>query len=215
MPILSISRDWGIDPQIVRILTSDTLNTIVTTGYWTTQLQVLNDLQHGNFSWRDSDVVLIAYNGGKGYFTFDLATLSFLPVQEITSQILLSSAQIMGMFAAPVNIIPSPGAGKLVIVGQNTYTYLFGGIQYTLGGAIGLEYGAVAAKAGPAASTTLAGATFDGYAASNTFELTPDNTDVLANIIGLGVFLSNDTAAFATGNGTLQVNINYKIVKAT
>jgi len=214
MAITNISRDWGVDPQIVRMTTTDTLGTICTTGYWTTQKAALLAINRGDFEWVSTDMVLIAYNGGKGFFTWDAATLSFLPAGYGMTQVAVTSAQILGMYAAQVPIVPAPGAGKLVIVGRNTYTYLFGTTQYAAGGVIGLEYGLTAALAGPAASTTLAAATFNGYAASNTFELTPDNTNVLANVIGLGISLGNQTAAFTTGDGTLLVNLEYNIVKA-
>ena len=104
--------------------------------------------------------------------------------------------------------------GKQIVLTRIIGTYLFGTAQYAAGGAIGLERANTAHLAGPAASTTLAGATFDGYAASNNFELTPDNTDTVANISGAGIWLSNDTAAFTTGDGSLLMTINYDVVAA-
>lgn len=215
MPITSISRDWGVDPQIVRMVTTDTIGQIATTGYWLTQASALLAINRGDFEWADTDVVLIAYNGGKGFFVFDAATNSFLPDGQGFAQIRVTSAQILAMSASPVVIVPNPGPNKLVVVGRNTYTYLFNTVQYAAGGVIGLQFGTTALLAGAAASTTLAAATFNAYAASNNFELTPDNTDTLANTVGRAITLSNQTAAFTTGNGSLLVNIEYNIVKTT
>lgn len=212
MAILKITRDWGPNPSIVRIVTTDSVATITTAGYLTAQATNISNANFGEFQWRDTDYVLIAHSGGVGFFTVDLVNMSFDTTGIIASQVELTSAQIKTMYTTPVQVIAAPGVGKKIIVGQNVYTYLFDTAQYTGGGAIGLQWGNTANLAGPAASTTLAAATFNGYAASNTFELTPDNTDTLANIENMGVFISNDTAVFATGSGTLLIDIAYQIV---
>lgn len=214
MGITAISRDWGIDPQIVRVVTTDPLGTIVASGYITAQAANIASIQNGVFQWRSDDYVLISYNGGEGFFTYDSVNATFTSAGSLSTQVRLTSAQIKAMDATPVQMIAAPGANKMIIVGRIVGTYLFGTTQYTAGGAIGLEWGNAAALAGPAASTTLAGATFDGYTASNNFELTPDNTDTLANIANMGVFISNNTAPFATGDGTLLMNISYQVVAA-
>lgn len=214
MAILSIQRDWGVGPCIVRITTNDTLATVIASGYLTAQAATINALNFGAFQWAANDYVLMAYNGGEGFFAPDLVNMAFVPQGALSAQVRLTSAQILGMYATPVSIIPSPGTGKLIVVGRSTFVYLYGTAAYAAGGAIGLEFGNVAHLAGEAASTTLAAATFNGYAASNTFELTPDNTAVLANSAALGVYLSNATGAFTTGDGTLIANVNYQIVPA-
>lgn len=211
MAITSISTDWGVDPRIIRITTTDTFATLTTTGYLTAQATNIENLQNGEFQWTPTDYCLIAYNGGEGFFTMDSVNNTFASTGLLNAQVRVSSAQIMGMNANPVEIIPAPSNGNMVVLRGIVNTYLFGTTQYTGGGALGLEWGNTAALAGPAASTTLAGATFDGYTASNNFELTPDNTDTLANIANMGVYLSNGTAAFATGDGSLLVNVSYVI----
>jgi hypothetical protein len=216
MAIIAMSRDFGaLDPNIVRVVTTDNLGTITAAGYLTAQATTIEALQNGDFQWKFDDYVLIAYAGGEGFFTYNPVTLTFDPAQgSFSTQITLTSAQIMGMDAAPVQIIGAPALTRAIILNRIVGVYHFGTVQYTAGGAIGLEWGNAAALAGPAASTTLAGATFDGYVASNMFELTPDNTDTLANIAGMGVYISNNTAPFATGDGTLVINVNYNIVTA-
>lgn len=215
MGIQLITRDWGPNPSIVRIVTTDTLATIIATGYLTAQAANIRAYNNGDFQWQSTDYCLISYNGGEGFFIPDYTTnMAFMPQGVQTAAVRVTSAQLLGMYATPVNIIPSPGTDKLIVVGRSTFVYLYGTVQYAAGGAIGLEFGNVTHGAGEPASTTLAAATFNGYAASNTFELTPDNTAVLANSSGLGVYLSNATAAFTTGDGVLIANVNYQIVPA-
>ena len=215
MAITSISRDWGYSPSIVRITTTDTLATVIANGYLLTQADEIEVLNKGAFTWETGDMVAIVYSGGKGFFNYsvDSAGLGLLtPEGAIQSQTSLTSAQILAMSVTPVQLVAAPGSNRIVVPVAYQFTYLFDTAQYAAGGAIGVEYGNTAALAGPAASTTLAAATFNGYAASNTFTLTPDVTDTLANVVNAGLFLSNTVGAFTTGAGTLKVNTLYMVV---
>lgn len=215
MAITSIARDWGYSPSIVRITTTDTLATVIANGYLLTQADEIEVLNKGAFTWETGDMVAIVYSGGKGFFNYsvDSAGLGLLtPEGAIQSQTSLTSAQILAMSVTPVQLVAAPGSNRIVVPVAYQFTYLFDTAQYAAGGAIGVEYGNTAALAGPAASTTLAAATFNGYAASNTFTLTPDVTDTLANVVNAGLFLSNTVGAFTTGAGSLKVNTLYMVV---
>lgn len=212
--ISQITRMWSDNPSIVSIVCSDTLQTISTAGYIASQAANIAAVQNGVFQWQANDVALVAYNGGEGFFNYDSVSGALVPQGVVSTQVVVTSAQILGMYATPVLIIPAPKATQLIIVGRITGTLVFNSAQYAAGGALGLEWGNVAHGAGPAASTTLAAATLNGYAASNNFELTPDNTDTLANTIGLGVYLSNATGAFTTGDSKLLLNVSYQVVNA-
>lgn len=213
MSILTITRDWGPNPAIVRVVSNDSLGTITADGYLTAQATTINSLNFGAFQWSPTDYVLISYLGGEGFFLPDLVNQTFIQQGVQTATVLVTSAQIKAMDASPVSIIAAPSSTSYIGISRIIGTYLFGTVQYTGGGAIGLEAGAVAALAGPARSNTLAGATFNGYTASEVFELTPTNSDTLAHYLGLGVYLSNNTAPFATGDGTLLMSVNYQVIK--
>lgn len=223
MPITNLSRDWGDNPSIVRVVTTDSLATVITPGYITTQATNIAAIQHGVFEWRATDFVLIAgvdaTTGAlvyEAFFNVSPTFTSFVIADNsgMVTQTLLTSALIDTMYTTPVQVLPPLPVSYKYIIRSITGDYSFGTVQYTGGGAIGLEWGnpGAAHLAGPAASTTLAAATFNGYAASNTFELTPDNTDTLANIAGMGVYASNATAVFATGDGSLVYTVTYQIV---
>src|SRR5882724_7066976 len=69
MPITAIARDWGVNPSIVRILTTDSLSTIQVTGYLKTQQPVIDALNGGTFQWNDTDYIFIKASDGWGQFT--------------------------------------------------------------------------------------------------------------------------------------------------
>jgi hypothetical protein len=223
MAITALSTDWGTYPRIIRVTTTDSLSTVLTAGYITAQAANIKALQNGAFQWTPEDLVLIAgvIPGAppvllfESFFNVNPTFTSFIPAtvsNSFLTQVLVTSAQIQTMDATPVPILPLAPSGYIYLLNSIQGTYLYGGTQYTAGGAIGLEWADTAALAGPAASSTLAGATFDGYTANNTFVLTPNNTNTLANIEGMGVWLSNNTAPFATGNGTLLMNVGYQLI---
>ncbi len=77
MAITAISRDWGVDPSIVRITTTDDLAAITTAGYLTAQATNIELLQNGDFEWVDSDFILIYYSDGEGFFVRDALNDTF------------------------------------------------------------------------------------------------------------------------------------------
>ena len=213
MPITNISRDWGVDPSIVRITTTDTFGVVTAAGYITAQQAVaIPAIQHGEFQFVPGDFVAIVYNGGQGMFAYDAVNLTFiaLGVQNMVTR--LTTAQIFAMSATPIQVTPVAAAGQAIVPTAINGVYVHNTTSFAAGGAIGLEYGPVAALAGPAASNTLAAATFNGYAASNVFSLTPDSTDTAANMAAKGLFISNTVGAFTTGDGALIVAVSFKVI---
>jgi hypothetical protein len=63
MAIVKITRDWGDNPSIVRIVTTDSLATVSATGYITSQAANIYAVNAGAFEWRTSDEVLVNAGG--------------------------------------------------------------------------------------------------------------------------------------------------------
>lgn len=78
MAITAISRDWGPDPAIVRVVTTDNLAAITANGYLTAQADQIDLVNNGAFEWVDTDYVLIAYGDGEGFFTRDATNQTFV-----------------------------------------------------------------------------------------------------------------------------------------
>lgn len=79
MPITNISRDWGVSPSIVRIITTDTLAEIQVAGYFSSQAPFIEAINKGEWEWAPSDVAAVKCSDGQGFFVYDSATSSFVP----------------------------------------------------------------------------------------------------------------------------------------
>lgn len=99
MSILAISRYFLGDPNIVAIVTDDTLAAITTAGYLTGTV-IASDIeliQNGDFQWTVTDIVLIKYDVSIGYFTYDAINNTFIAL------------------AAPGGLAPTLSSGQLFV----------------------------------------------------------------------------------------------------
>ncbi len=124
MAILTISRDWGVDPSLVRITTDDDLATMTAAGYLTDEADNIEALQNGAFEWLDNDSILIAYTGDSGLFTRDAVNNAFVldvvPVGAlplVSAHILVGSAANIATDVAMTGDIAITNTGVTSIVG--------------------------------------------------------------------------------------------------
>ena len=71
MSITSIKRDWGVAPSGVRITSTDSIATIQTAGYMTSQADVIANLNGGVFTFVPGDLVMVSGSDGSEIFNFD------------------------------------------------------------------------------------------------------------------------------------------------
>jgi hypothetical protein len=124
----------------------------------------------------------------------------------------LTTAQLEAMFGTPVPIIPAPAANQAIIAKEAVLEMIPGTVAFTGGGAVELVYhgGSTSAVTGsvPASVVTAAG--------SSPTTITELGQGVGSNglsvPVGVGVDITNLTAAFATGNGSAKVHIWYSII---
>lgn len=78
--ITNLQRNFVGTPNLVTMVTDSTLAVITAAGFLALPATIadIEALQNGTFEWLDTDVVLIAYNGGKGFFTMDADTNAFV-----------------------------------------------------------------------------------------------------------------------------------------
>lgn len=142
-----------------------------------------------------------------------LKTVDIDPGVVQTIEVNLTAAQIKGMYAAPVAIIPAV-ADKAIILDDVILDLTGTATQYTNGGVVDLQYKDTANGAGTTlhadiAATVVTGAT-DRVV---TQRIAKDiSATAAADIVGVGVYISNKTAAFATGTGTAKVIARYHLI---
>lgn len=223
MAITNISTDWGIYPRIVRIVSTDTIGVITRPGYLTAQQSNIQAIQNGMFQWTPNDFVAISYNGGKGLFNVDyLVNNTFTPLTNgiYGISLTLTSAQILGAYARPVEFIPAAGPNTMIsLVTSVVGEFNFVSTQYTNGGDFGLQYGNAPNLAGTRVGNLITAATINGYTADNVFIIDPiaanNQVGLLTNYLNRGIYVSNATAAFTAGNGIITLNANFSIINTT
>lgn len=74
--IIEITRDWGNNPSIVRIVSTDTLATVAGAGYLTAQAANITLANSGTWQWNANDMVLVSASDGDQFFTVNAAFTS-------------------------------------------------------------------------------------------------------------------------------------------
>lgn len=128
------------------------------------------------------------------------------------AQVAVTAAQFNGMYAAPVLLVAAPGANKMIVVDNIELVMTFVSADYAAGGVVAAQYDSTVHGAGVIASTTEAAADYFA-AASTVFKL--GQGLVLApftTCANKGLYLSNVTQAFTTGDSTFIVKVYYHVI---
>jgi hypothetical protein len=152
--------------------------------------------------------ISIADNSAAGWnFTTtgsDITTLS----NNIATAVVVDP---LAMYATPVLVLPNGDAGADIYIEKCiiAVTYLSG--TFAGGGNIQLQYGNAAHGAGPAASTSIPASALASISSNCRLRMDGYQVNPLptASILGQGIYISNDTAAFTTGLAVMVVNIWY------
>ena len=125
----------------------------------------------------------------------------------------LTAAQIAGMYATPVQLV-APVAGKAIIVDSAEVVVKGTVTQFASGGAVAIQYDSTVHGAGTAATATIAAAVVNNATANVYTRRIPVDLSAIASasIINIGLYISNASGAFTTGNGTATVTIRYHLV---
>lgn len=115
-------------------------------------------------------------------------------------EVSLTAAQLIGMNAAPLEIITGV-AGVALDVVDYTFIFDYGTVQFTGGGAVVLEDSASTARAGTVAVGVVQAA------ADSTTSVDGVKGTLL---VGSGLYITNATGAFAAGDGVVRLKVNYR-----
>ena len=124
----------------------------------------------------------------------------------------LSNANLTGMYATPVELIAAPGLAKAIIMHRAFLQHEYSTAAFTGGGSIVIQYDDTANGAGIQAtndiSSGLLTAAFQRGQMQN--GQLPDTLTV--NYENIGIYISNTSAAFATGDGTASYVLWYSLI---
>lgn len=130
-----------------------------------------------------------------------------------TVTVAVSAAEFIGMYAAPKLLVAAGGANTMHIVHKVLYEVAYGATQFTGGGVVAVQYDSTVNGAGTDASADTAAAVFNGYTADSVVGADGEVPSVAGSTtVNKGLYLSNETAAFADGDSTLNVHLTYSTV---
>ena len=155
------------------------------------------------------------------------AVPSFLafPNAVTKTSVTLTTTNIRNMYATPVQVLAAQGAHTLIVLYNIVFEYIFttsafSGGDATLGPRI--KYGNTAHGAGVTAQVSNMDIT--SLSDSSIFYGTPYDLNGVGNInsftnatemVNVGLFASNTTAAFTGGGGSMRITIYYSVFSTT
>lgn len=118
----------------------------------------------------------------------------------------LSSAELLDIMGSPVEVVPAPGPGNVLVLIAQAFTYLAGTTPYTPnGGSLAVQYGDEPATAyrayGYASTIDQAASTFGTL-------LTDTGSFALADYEDAPLVIAGSTADPTDGDGTLVVSLS-------
>lgn len=139
-----------------------------------------------------------------------------LIANNLSASVSVSSAEFKGAFAAPKLLVSAPGANNLIMVDSMQLIMTYGTAAYAGGGVVFAQYDSTASGGGVKATNTEAASDFfSSVSAAFSFIGTSGNTVgiiPLSSSVNKGLYLSNATGAFITGDSTFVVKVFYRIV---
>lgn len=124
----------------------------------------------------------------------------------------ITAAQFNGMYATPKLLVAAPGANKLLVIEQVQLLMTYVSANYAAGGVAAVQYDSTANGAGVIASTTLSAATFQAAASTGFVFNAGVVPETFSTCVNKGLYLSNVTGAFTTGDSTFVAHIWYRII---
>jgi hypothetical protein len=134
------------------------------------------------------------------------------PLVRKYASVAISAAEFNGMYAAPKLLLAAGGANTLIVLDQLQLVMTYNSAAYAAGGVAAVQYDSTINGAGVIASTTLSAATFQA-AASTSFTMNAGVVSLpFTTTVNKGLYLSNITGAFTTGNSAMVANLWYRII---
>jgi hypothetical protein len=165
----------------------------------------------------DSDAVttvkILDANVTTGKLADDAVTTAKLsPLTVQYAAVAITAAEFNGMYAAPKLLVAAGGANTLLVLDRVVLAMTYDSAAYAAGGVAHVQYDSTANGAGVIASTTLAAASFQDTA-STVYSFNAGVVEYpFATCVNKGLYLSNITGAFTTGDSDMVAHVWYKVI---
>jgi hypothetical protein len=124
----------------------------------------------------------------------------------------VTAAEFNGMYAAPKLLLAAGGANTLIIVHRIDLLMTYGAAAFAGGGVAAAQYDSTANGAGVIATSTLSAATFQATASTGFMFNTGVVPQTFSTCVNKGIYLSNITGAFTTGDSNFVAHIYYSVI---
>lgn len=128
------------------------------------------------------------------------------------TSVAITAAQFNGMYAAPKLLVAAAGANTLLVLDKVDLLMTYVSANYAAGGVVAVQYDSTANGAGVIASTTLSAATFQAAVSTGFMFNTGVVPQTFSTCVNKGLYLSNITGAFTTGDSTFVAHCWYKTI---
>jgi hypothetical protein len=146
----------------------------------------------------------------KSYVGFP-ASSNFFAVTNSWITVSLTATQIYGM-RTPFQLAPPPGVGFFYYVNSWAVLGIGGSVSFTGGGTLFLEYEAGVEAAASISGTTLTDPLNNTYFQAAGLAVGGGGVFISTDINNLPLLIANNGGAFANGNGSAIIYINYSIL---
>lgn len=141
-----------------------------------------------------------------------LVNLGLASNQIRYATVAMTAAEWNGMYAAPKLLVAAGGANTLIVPERIYAEMTYGAAAYAAGGVVGVQYDSTVQGAGVAASTTIAAASFQATASTSFLFNGALTAAAFSTTVNKGLYLSNLTGAFTTGDSTWVIHLYYNII---
>ncbi len=134
------------------------------------------------------------------------------PLTVKYAAVAISAAEFNGMYAAPKLLVAAGGANTLLVLDKLQLLMTYNSAAYAAGGTAAVQYDSTANGAGVIASTTLADTTFQATVSTGWNFNAGVVAETFSTCVNKGLYLSNITGAFTTGDSPMVAHVWYKVI---
>lgn len=153
--------------------------------------------------------------GATGVLTIANAAVTSAKLALTTVQyaaVAITAAQFNGMYAAPKLLVAAGGANTLLVLDKVQLLQTYVSAAYASGGTAAVQYDSTVNGAGVIASTTLANTVFQGTVSVGFNMNAGVVAETFSTCVNKGLYLSNITGAYTTGDSTFVAHVWYKVI---